>query len=167
MFFSSLCTFSLSPGFQLFVRMYDDDEVNGSKRNGKVVRRVVFTVRHISVRTHKFSNPLFSRFGILVVVIISYLYVHPHVPSILFSLSRLCWCVEENFPLDTRTCMGWFLPSPEHVAKYNQFYFVRTHPDVPQTKISLLPPRLSNFSILWKFYVNKFLILLGMERKTK
>lgn len=121
--------------------------------NGKVVYyvpRVVFTFYcppHI-VCTHKFSNPLFCRIRIIVVVIISYLYVHPHVPSILFSLlmrTWLCWWLGKTF-LSILFNSVWVSTLTEHVENIINFisygltpYCSLLLPTFPShTKISLL-----------------------------
>lgn len=153
--------------------------------NGKVVYyvpRVVFTFllsAAFCICTHKFSNPLFCRFGIIVVVVIFVpLYVHPHVPSILFSLHAhvLVLVRWKNFPLDIfQLCMG-FSTLYWACRKYNQFYFVRAHSTAlgscyPLSPL-LLPARATlkylfdtrrkreqesgNFSIFWHFPKMKF-----------
>lgn len=122
------------------------------------------------VCTHKFSNPLFG-ITLDVVVIISYLYVHPHVPSILFSLP--CAARRARLPVlvrngrkrknsrYSRTCVwvrlwGAPLATPLHVENIINFVPFRLIPGARRP-----PPPALKYLRTFRFSENEnFVILL-------
>lgn len=129
------------------------------------------------VRTHKFSNPLFRWFGIRCCCCYYFrtFYVHPHVPSILFSLP--CAARRARLPVlvrngrkrknsrYSRTCIGSVVGGAARNSspcrKYNQFRSLSTHTGRPpttatRTKIS------SNFSLFGKWKFCNFVVSCGV-----